>query len=110
MRQLLVDELSPLERDNIESCLKRQLTPGPLPGLFWLTLPPDLLAAPQLACPQHGPFKLAVELQRASLRLELLVRNSEVLHCSCTAYATAQQRQFALDYLDTLLDSEKIQA
>jgi hypothetical protein len=110
MRFILIDELSPMERDNIESWLKRNLAPGPLPGLFWLEIPADLLEEEQNGHPGHGPFRFALELSRDSLRLEFLTRNSAALHCSCTAYASARQRHFALETLDRMLDEEMIRA
>ena len=32
MRQIVIDELSPMERDNIDSYLKRSLKQGPMEG------------------------------------------------------------------------------
>ncbi|MDR3089211.1 MAG: hypothetical protein LBU39_05275 [Desulfobulbaceae bacterium] len=110
MRVLIIDELSPMERDNIESWLKRNLAPGPLPGLFWLEIPAELLEKSQAEHPAHGPFRFSLELGRDNLRLELLIRNSAALHCSCTAYASVQQRQFALETLDRMLAEEMIKA
>ncbi|MDR0477352.1 MAG: hypothetical protein LBH14_05380 [Desulfobulbaceae bacterium] len=110
MRFIVIDELSPMERDNIESWLKRNLIPGPLPGLFWLKIPDELLAEEQSSHPAHGPFRLSLELGRDSLRLELLIRNSAALHCSCTAYASPRQRHFALETLDRMLAEEMIRA
>ena len=46
MRQYFIDEISFLERDNIESYLKRTLKVGPVEGVFWLEVPSDLLGAP----------------------------------------------------------------
>jgi len=110
MRFIMIDELSPMERGNIESWLKRNLAPGPLPGLFWLELPNDFLEEEQSAHAGHGPFRFSLELDRDSLRLELLIRNSAALHCSCTAYASARQRHFALETLDRMLAEEMIRA
>jgi len=110
MRFIVIDELSPMERDNIESWLKRNLAPGPLPGLFWLEVPGDLLEERQESHRAHGPFRFSLELGRDSLRLELLIRNSAALHCSCTAYASARQRHFALETLDRMLTEEMIGA
>ena len=110
MRFIVIDELSPMERDNIESWLKRNLAPGPLPGLFWLEVPDDLLEERQESHRAHGPFRFSLELGRDSLRLEFLIRNSAALHCSCTAYASARQRHFALKTLDRMLAEEMIGA
>lgn len=110
MRQIIIDELSPMERDNIDSYLKRSTLPGPLPDLYWLELPAALLAEAQQEHPEHGPFRLAVELCERSVRFELLVRSHANLHCSCIAHASPAQRQFILDFIDAMVAEELIRA
>ncbi len=110
MRQFVIDELSPMERDNIDSYLKRNLTPDPIVGLYWIVLPPHLYSDVQQSHKDHGPFQIAIELDPQSIRIELLVRSQGHLHCNCTAYATTLQRQFVLDFIDTMLKEEQIQA
>ena len=110
MRQFVIDELSILERDNLESYLKRTLNPGPMSGIFWFELPDDLLGEAQRGHEQCGPFYLAVEIDDKRVCFELLIRSQSNLHCSCIAYATATQRQFVLDFIDTMLAEEQIRA
>ncbi len=110
MRQFVIDELSPMARDNIDSYLKRNLTSGPMVGLYWIILPAHLYSTTQQSHTDHGPFQIAVELDHQSVRVELLVRSQGHLHCRCTSYATATQRQFILDFIDTMLGEERIQA
>jgi len=110
MRQIVIDELSPLERDNIDSYLKRSLRQGAMAGLYWLELPPDLLSESQLGHEDHGPFFLGVDLDSHSVKFELLVRSQSNLHCSCIAYASSSQRQFALDFIDRMVKEEMISA
>lgn len=110
MRQFVVDQLTREERDNIDSYLKRSLQQGLMTGIFWLDLPPDLMSEAQRGHEQCGPFCFAVELEEEALRLELLVRSRSNLHCSCIAYATPVQREFALKFIDTLLAEEHIHA
>jgi hypothetical protein len=110
MRQFLVDELTREERANIDSYLKRTLKPGPIDGLFWLPVPPDLIGAEQMGHEECGPFYFAIELGDDVLRLELLVRSQTNLHCSCIAYASPAQRDFVLKFVDTLLTRECIRA
>ena len=43
MRSYLIDELSFLERDNLDSFLKRTLKPGELNGVFFLKITQELL-------------------------------------------------------------------
>jgi hypothetical protein len=110
MRQFVIDELSILERDNLESYLKRSLKPGPMAGIFWIELPGDLLAEAQRGHDQCGPFYLAVEIEDTRVCFELLVRSKTNLHCTCIAYTTPVQRQFVLDFIDRMLAEEQIRA
>jgi len=110
MRQFVVDELTALERDNLDSYLKRNLKPGPVEGIFWLPLPSDLLSEAQQGHGKCGPFYFAVDLAENRVCFEMLVRSSATLHCTCIAYATAVQRQFVLDFIDRMLDEERIKA
>ncbi|MCG6931978.1 MAG: hypothetical protein LJE64_15610 [Desulfofustis sp.] len=110
MRQIVIDELSVFERDNLESYLKRSLKPGPVEGIFWLELPDDLLGEAQQGHHQCAPFYLAVDLDQKRLCFELLVRSKTNLHCSCIAWASAGQRQFLLDFIDRMLAVEQIRA
>ena len=110
MRQLVIDDLSPLERDNLEHYLKRTLGAGAMEGIFWLRLPDDLLAEAQRDHADCGPFHFGLELGRNHLACELLLRNTANLHCTCIAYATKAQRDFLLRFVDTMLAEEQIRA
>ncbi len=110
MRQFVIDELSILERDNLESYLKRSLEPGPMAGIFWIELPDDLVAEAQRGHESCGPFYLAVEIEERRICFEMLVRSKTNLHCTCIAYATSVQRQLVLDFIDRMLEEEQIRA
>ena len=110
MRQIVIDELSPMERDNIDSYLKRASLKGPMIGLYWLEIPGDLLGEAQLGHEEHGPFRTAVELTDRAVRFELLVRSQANLHCTCIAHASPAQRQFILDFVDQMVKEELIKA
>ena len=110
MRQIMVDQLTREERDNLDSYLKRTLKPGPLDGLYWMTVPQDLLGEAQQGHDNCGPFYVAVDLEEETMRVELLIRSQSNLHCSCIAYATPAQRDFVLQFVDTMLEEEHIRA
>jgi hypothetical protein len=108
MRQVVIDELSPMERDNIDSYLKRTTRQGPMIGLYWIQLPDDLLSPTQREHRDHGPFHLAAEVTNTAVRFELLVRSQVNLHCKCIAHASPAQRQFILDFIDRMVTEELI--
>jgi len=110
MRQYMIDELSFLERDNLDSYLKRALKPAGLEGAFFLELPPDLWSEKQHGHEKCAPFYFSVILEKDSIRFELLVRSSNNLHCSCIAWATHAQRQLIIDFADRMLLDELIGA
>ncbi len=110
MRQYMIDEISFLEHDNLDSYLKRTLKPGALEGVYFLAVPPDLIGPAQIDHEQCGPFYFSVVLEKNSVRFELLVRSSTNMHCSCIARATPAQRQFVLDFADRMLAEEMINA
>lgn len=110
MRQLMIDQLSREELQNLENYCKRNLRPGPMEGLFWLELPPEFWGSAQQGHAECAPFFFAVELPENKLVCELLVRSSANLHCSCISYADPAQRNFLLDFFDRMLAEEKIKA
>ena len=110
MRQFLIDDLSAEESANLDTYMKKALKQGAMDGLFWLQLPDDLLAEKQEGHDECGPFLFGIELTKDKLIAEFLVRNQSNLHCSCIGYATKVQRDFLLEFLDTMLDVEQIYA
>jgi hypothetical protein len=110
MRQYMIDEITFLERDTLDSYLKRTLKPSSLEGVYFLSVPPDLLGPEQLGHGECGPFYFTVILEQSSIRFELLVRSASNMHCSCIAQTTPAQRQFVLDFADRMLKEEMIQA
>ncbi|MEN8141507.1 MAG: hypothetical protein ABFR97_09825 [Thermodesulfobacteriota bacterium] len=108
MRQFVVDELSREEHDNLDTYLKNRLRAGGMQGMYWLAIPPDLLGPAQEGHDECGPFAFGLDLAENKLIVELLVRSEVNIHCSCISYATVAQRQFLLDFLDTMLAEEQI--
>ena len=110
MRQFVIDDLSPMERDNIDSYLKRNLKQGPMLGLYWIVLPEEILTDIQKEHTDCSPFYFGVEVKKDAVCFEFLVRSNAHLHCDCIAHATSEQRQHVLDFLDTMLDEEHIRS
>lgn len=101
-----------MERDNIDSYLKRNSKQGPMIGLYWIVLPEEMLSENQKGeeHKDHGPFYLAVEVEQFCVKFELLVRSQSNLHCTCIAHATSKQRQYILDFIDTMVTEEMIKS
>lgn len=111
MRQFVIDDLSPMERDNIDSYLKRTFPAGPMVGLYWIVLPPEMLSATQQAHVKScGPYYCAIEVEKYAVRFELLVRSHANLHCDCIAHATPEQQRYILGLADTMLTEEMIRS
>lgn len=110
MRQILLDDLSREERDNIDSYLKRVLKPCLVEGMYWLPVPDDLLGVAQQGHEECGPFYFGIELGADRVAFELLIRSESNLHCSCISYATGGQRDFLLKFVDKMVNEEKISA
>jgi len=110
MRQLVVDQLRPEERQELAEQLGKRLEPGPMEGMYWLKIPEELWEEPQQGHEECGPFYFAVELGESTVSFELLVRSLSNLHCSCIGYATPRQRDFLLGFVDELLGSAGVKA
>lgn len=111
MRQYVIDDLSPMERDNIDSYLKRNLKRGPMIGLYWIVFPPALLTPLQREhLEKCGPYYCGVEVEKNAVRFEMLIRSHANLHCECIAHATHEQRQYVLEFADTMLAEELIRS
>lgn len=110
MKSFLVDELS---RDQVEG-LSRHLADrgyrGPIDDIFWIPVPEDLLTAEQRGhLDSCGPFIMTLETGKGWIKLELLVRATRVLRCTCISYANEEQRGYALEFLEALLREMNIE-
>lgn len=104
MRTYRIEDLEPGHVERLARVLDARGQRSGMDGLYWFTLPPDLLTAEQLEhAPDCGPYVLSLELLGCALSLELLVRARGRLRCSCVAYATPAQRAWGMDLLDALL-------
>ncbi len=110
MRQFVIDDLSPMENDNIDSYLKRNLKQSPMVGVYWLPIPHEQLTDIQKEHSECGPYYASVEIDRHGVRFEMLIRSAANFHCPCIAYASQKQRQFILEFIDTMIKEELIKA
>lgn len=110
MRQFVIDDLTREEMENLENYMKSTIDVGAMDGMFWLNVPEDLEGEAQEGHEDCRPFCFAFELTRDRMIMELLVRSRNNMHCTCIAYATTAQRDFALGFLDTMIAEKQIKA
>ena len=106
MRCYLIEDFYPEQLQKISAALSEKGFSGSLEGIFYLPVPHDLLTEVQRKhAAECGPHIFALEIveEQGTLKLELLVRAQNKLRCECVLYATAAQRDFALDWLDAFI-------
>jgi len=104
VRQFVIDELRPAEVDRIEEFISRNCEKASLGRLYWLDMPDDLLAPVQYEHREScAPYSAAIELADRKVIFELLVRSRQKLRCACIGYANQQQRQYILNFADTVI-------
>ncbi|MFO8241392.1 MAG: hypothetical protein R6T90_10415 [Dissulfuribacterales bacterium] len=108
MRQYVVDELRPQEVKKIKAYLDTCCDISDIMGLYWLTIPGDILSPVQYEHQDCQPHCAAIELGDKWVKIEMLVRSRRKIRCECVNYATTQQRKFLLSFVDRLLEETKI--
>ncbi len=103
MREIVITELAPEAVARLEAALKERGWAASLDRLYWLPLAMEDLTAEQQCHRDCGPHALALEMTRDGLRLELLVRARNRLHCSCIAPCQPWQIARVAEQLDQLL-------
>jgi hypothetical protein len=108
MKQYLIDELRLGDYEKIKSYLDEHVKASPVEGLYWIPLAPEQLAGVQADHPDCGPHYFALELQEDRIACELLVRAEQIIRCSCIGYASREQRDWLIDYIDAILEKLEI--
>lgn len=106
MRSYMIEELSPDSIERIGKKLDDLKLTGAIEGIWWLPISDEHLTDEQKGHAEScGPHCVAIEVEDDHLKMELLVRCRQVMRCSCIAYATPEQRAYAIDWVDDLLKS-----
>lgn len=105
MRSYLIEDFYPEHMVKVLAALVDKGFAGPLDGIFYLPLPPELLIDTQR---EHtdvcGPHMFVLEaVDESTLKLELLVRAQKKLRCECVMYATPAQREYIIGFLDAFI-------
>ncbi len=108
MKQYLIDELRLEDHNKIKAYLDENIKASPMEGLYWIPLEKNLLTGIQTAHQDCGPHYLALELNEERLACELLVRAEQSIRCNCICYASKEQRDWLIDYIDAILEKLEI--
>jgi hypothetical protein len=103
MKQYLIDEIARADLPRIKNYLNDRAKTSGLEGIWWVELGQEQLAAAQAAHPECQPHCFAVELGRNFLKFEFLIRSRQTMRCSCIGFATPSQREWIMNFADTLV-------
>jgi hypothetical protein len=115
LSSLLLEDLSRPQAERLRAILAQTCQASPLPDVYWWPLPTQGLSLLQH---QHqakcGPYRLALLLEKndCCLKMELLLRAENSLHCACIAALNQDQLALAWAFWHQLdealrgLDSE----
>ncbi|WP_296303577.1 hypothetical protein [uncultured Desulfovibrio sp.] len=104
MRAYLAEDLPPELCRRLADFARERGYASSLEGLFWLPVPESLWSPLQREhAARCGPYAVSLEIGEDFLRLELLVRACNRLHCDCVAPADSATRQALIDRLEELI-------
>ena len=102
MKQYVVDELRPGDFDMLKAYLNKILDPAGFDGLYWKPVDDALLTDTQASHIHCKPLCFSLELSPESLTCELLIRTRNRMRCDCMGYATATQRNWIVEWVDSI--------
>ena len=108
MKQYLIDELRLEDHEKIKAYMDENIKTSPMEGLYWIPIKKDLLAGVHASHKECGPHYFSLELQETRLACELLVRAENSIRCDCIRYASKEQRDWLIEFVDTILERLEI--
>jgi len=108
MKQYVIDQLRLEDYHAIKAYLDENFGNSGIDNLYWIPVDTEILTPLQAEHKDCHPLYFAIELEENSMSCELLIRTGKHMHCNCMAYATADQRNWLIDYLDAIFDKLNI--
>lgn len=108
MKQYLIDELRLEDHEKIKAYLDEHIQAASMAGLYRIPLEKELLTGSQSGHPECGPHYFALELHEDRFACELLVRAEQAIRCNCICYASKEQRDWLIEYIDAILEKLEI--
>jgi hypothetical protein len=110
MKQYVIDDIRAGDLVKLKDCLDRLSNKSCFDGLYWIPLQVDLLTDEQKNHNDCQPYYFALELVDNRLCCELLVRTNQTIRCKCMGYATEQQRNWLINFIDGIIENLRIKA
>ena len=110
MKQYVIDELRPADYKKLRDFFNDYLDTSRVEGIYWLPLKSDILTEEQADHTDCHPLCFAIDLDEDRLSFELLLRTQNRMRCTCMGYATEKQRNWLIQYADSILEHLKIKA
>lgn len=104
MRYYLIDEIAPQNMKKAMGFLGKNTMTSCLDSLFWVRLPDDLLSQEQYEHDQCRPYVFAVETGADWIKFELFIRTLNTMKCTCPAYCSKKQRDFVMNFADSMIE------
>jgi len=113
MRTYLIEDIEDDDLKKVMAAFEELGLRGPLDGIYYLPMPEKLLQQEQKDhLDDCGPYFMALEfvdgISENLIKLELLVRARHKIRCTCVTYATADQRNHMVEYLDQFIDELEV--
>lgn len=108
MKQYVIDELRVSDYTKIRDYLDENFSVFGMEGIFWIPIDDDMLSNVQKAHSECKPFYFLAQLDPQAVKFELLVRTKNNIRCDCIAYATKKQRDWLIDFVDTIFEKLNI--
>ena len=108
MRQYVIDELRLDDYEKIKAWMDETYGPPSVPGIYWIPVDDALLSEVQAEHTTCRPFYFTIELEQDHLSCELLIRTRKTLKCDCMAYASKEQRDWIIQFADTIFERQGV--
>ncbi len=108
MKQYVIDELRIQDYEKIRAYLDDNFTSSDVDGIYWIPLDQDILTNEQAEHTECQPFYFVADLEQNLMACELLVRSRSMMRCSCIGYATENQRNWFIRFIDAIFERLEI--
>jgi hypothetical protein len=108
MKQYIIDDLRLGEYEKIKTYLDENVGSSKIDGIYWKQLDENILTDIQAEHKECRPFYFAIDIEPDRVSCELLVRSRSTIKCNCTSYATESQRNWIIQFADSIFEKLEI--